>query len=298
MAGPEEANRPVFETGIRQLAKNYNLTYQLQISNPREQKFSSLTEALSIKKRMVVVVSPLLIFDLEQIIYQYPESHFIVLGQVPEDLQIPNLLAIPFHKMTIYKELGQRMAKMLQSPHPEKELGLDLSPGSLTPTPPPDTASSSTADKSALIKKPIKLGILAVYPTKKSREETESFVTGFSSLNNPALLIERELSLERANLSDLTPVVDEMYQAGVAVFLLKTYSLTNLCLEIIKNKGGRVIMETQGPTFVPAQTILLAIEEDYLASLQEALSQLARGKDKATFKNTNLSGKIKLNWHK
>ena len=123
---------------------------------------------------------------------------------------------------------------------------------------------------------PSKVGILAAADNRRAREETQAFRNGLAQTLEPARFIYRELD----SLNDRAKArrqLEQMREQGVVITLLKTYTLTNFCLDFFEKEGGYAIVEDWSGLEVYEKAVLMSVEEDLFGALGRALAAIPEG---------------------
>jgi hypothetical protein len=89
------------------------------------------------------------------------------------------------------------------------------------------------------------------------------------------LLVERTIG-SQSDTGQARRVLEGMRQDGVALFMLKTYSLSGFCLELLRGEGGTAILEQAAGSRAYPEQVVFWMEEDLVGALR-GLAALPEG---------------------
>jgi hypothetical protein len=192
-----------------------------------------------------VFLAPLLPVDPEALAARLPEARF--LSELADAPSAPNLYSLRFRRVEAFHDAGTIAARLLTRPALRPILG----EGGVRGAP--------------------KAGFLQAVPTAQGTLEAEAFREGFLAEAGADLLVERTVG-SQSDTGQARRVLEKMHEEGVALFMLKTYTLTGFCLEFLRAEGGVAFLEEgAGRGAFPGQ-VLLWLEEDLVGALRSLTS--------------------------
>ncbi len=239
-------SRGIDHRGLDHLLKKYDYRLLLVTVQPEMEAVNTLKNIILNKHPHMVFISPLFPFNVEKIISQFPETLFIL----PESLvskDALNLIKISFKREEAFFKAGELSGKLVNNP-----------------------SFSDYIKAQSGIKGPLKVGILISILNDSVKEEIAAFQNGFKKTSGPSYLVIKEIG----NLTDRVKakrLLEKMKEEGVAITLLKTYTLNLFCLEFLKKQGSLAIVEDWLGSGSYEKTVLMSIEEDLAAALENSL---------------------------
>lgn len=227
--------------------------YRLKVVRTSSANNADSWEALSLDRNRLVLLSPFAMPVASVMAEHFPSTLFLVLNAPVSPSRTesfpPNLAALTFDKTDTYHQAGRIMGRLLSAQNKV----------------PPGTPGSA----------PTKCGILYLPLSEQTRREVQAFREGFTEENAPAFLLETEI----ADLDDRVKVkkmIGDMRAKGVTYFLVKMYTLTSYCLEILQSEKELVILDDWSRSGAYEKRILFSVEEDYFEAIEEPLRAVQR----------------------
>jgi hypothetical protein len=113
--------------------------------------------------------------------------------------------------------------------------------------------------------------VLQAVSTPQGARDAEAFREGFLREAGPDLLVERTIG-SLSDTGQARRAMEQMREDGVALFMLKTYTLSGYCLEFLRAEGGVAFLEEgAGRRAFPGQVVLW-LEEDLVGALRSLAS--------------------------
>jgi hypothetical protein len=113
--------------------------------------------------------------------------------------------------------------------------------------------------------------LLQAVSTLQGALEADAFREGFLAEGGADLLVERTIG-SLSDTGQARRAMEQMREDGVALFMLKTYTLSGYCLEFLRAEGGVAFLEEgAGRRAFPGQVVLW-LEEDLVGALRSLAS--------------------------
>jgi hypothetical protein len=212
------------------------------------QRFLSEVEEL---KPEWIYLSPAHPFSAGDAAARVPDSH--IFWEDPAGRSSANLIALVYDREQANYEAGRAIAALLEDPVFLQKTG---------------------ASEAGL--RPPRIGILVAAENEKVEREISRFEGGFASLADPARIERKDVG----SLSDRVKarrLLDAMKEEGVAIFVLKTYSLSSFCLEHLAKEGGLAVVEEPILGQAYRDTVLLMLADDFLGAVERMAAYAENG---------------------
>lgn len=228
------------DTGSLRKALAADFRVRVQSLNPKAEVSAEAERLVRASSPDWVFLSPLLPLDAEALAARLPDVHFV--REQAGMPRAPNLRRLRFQREEAFRNAGTIAARLVTRPPLRPALG----------------EGAARAPKA---------GLLQAVPTPQGTLEAEAFRTAFLAEAGPELLVERTIG-SLSDTGQARRALEQMRAEGVALFVLKTYTLSGFCLDILRTGGGVAFLEeSAGSRAFPAQVVLW-FEEDLAGALR------------------------------
>jgi len=121
-----------------------------------------------------------------------------------------------------------------------------------------------------------RVGILVALSNDKVEKEIAGFVAGFSRFGDPTRILRKDVG----NITDRVKarrLLDAMKEQEVAIVVLKTYVLSEFCLDYMSKEGGLAVVDEPIADRAYGDTVLLMFEDDFLGALKGMIEYVDQG---------------------
>jgi len=247
--------------------------YKLKVVRTSSADNADSWEALFLDRNRLVLLSPFAMPVASVMAEHFPSTLFLVLNAPVSPSRTesfpPNLAALTFDKTDAFHKAGRIMGKLLSAQN-------KASPGN------PGSA-------------PKKCGILYLPLSEQTRREVRAFREGFTEENAPVFLLETEIT-DPDDRVKIKKKIADMRAKGAAYFLVKMYTLTGYCLEILQSEKESVILDDWSRSGAYEKRILFSVEEDYFGAIEGLLRALQR--QDIAWERAHYEGPSKIVWGK
>ncbi len=192
-----------------------------------------------------VFLAPLLPLDPEALAARLPEVRF--LSELAGTPRAVNLYRLRFRRVEAFRDAGAIAARLVTRPSLRPVLG----EGGVRGAP--------------------KAGLLQAAPTAQGTLEAEAFREGFLAEGAAGLLVERTIG-SLTDTGQARRVLEKMHEEGVALYVLKIYTLSGFCLDFLRTEGGVAFLEESAGRRAFPEQVVLWLEEDLVGALRSLSS--------------------------
>ncbi len=247
--------------------------YRLKVVRTSSANNADSWKSLSLDRNRLVLLSPFATPVASVMAEHFPSTLFLLLNAPVSPSRTesfpPNLAALTFDKTDTYQRAGRTMGRLLSAQNK---------------TPPRNPGSA-----------PTKCGILYLPLSEQTRQEVQAFREGFTEENAPAFLLVAELA-DSEDRVKIKKKIGVMREQGVKYFLIRMYTLTGYCLEILQSEKELVILDDWSRSGAYEKRILFSVEEDYFGAIEEPLRALQR--HDVAWERVHYEGPSRIVWGK
>ncbi len=235
-----------FVTKLKKILKSHGFGLKLILTN--SESATDYWKSLPLEQNPLVLLSPFTV-GAPLIAEHFPSTLFLVLNASfgSYDALPSNLAVLTFDKTEVYRTAGTIIGKLLSEqngPRPE-------------------------GGRSA----PKKCGVLFLALSDQVRQDVQAFREGFSVGSDPAFLQEHEIT-DANDRAKIKTVINDMRAKGVIYFLVKLYTLTGYCLDLLQRDKEWAIVDDWSRAGARKMLVLFSVEEDYIGGIEGSLKVL------------------------
>ena len=255
-----------FVTKLKKILKTYGFGLKLVLTN--SESATDSWKSLPLEQNPLVLLSPFTA-NAPVIAEHFPSTLFLVLNAPigGYDALPRNLAVLTFDKTDAYRTAGTIIGKLLSEQN----------------GPRPEDARSA----------PKKCGVLFIALSDQVRQEVGAFREGFFAESAPAFLQESEIT-DANDRVKIKKMIDDMRAKGVIYFLVKLYTLTGYCLDILQRDKEWAIVDDWSRAGARKMLVLFSVEEDYIGGIDGSLRVL--GNFKTSWDQSRYEGPSRIIW--
>jgi hypothetical protein len=260
-----------FEEHLRSAVESRG--YRLSIVKASPDDTAGAWQSLAPGGNHLVLLSPFSLANAPAMAERYPSTLFLVmrapLTRDAADEFPPNLAILIFDRTETYRQAGRILGRLVQT--------------------------HNNLSSQQPLRKSQKCGIVVWPLSEETRREVLSFREGFLQESVPEFLVEKEV-LDQSDRVKIKKQIEDMRARGVTYYLLKMYTLTGYCLEILQAEGGWAVVEDWHRAGAYEELILFSVEEDYLSAVYESLNHVLR--QSSRWQQERFRGPSRIVWGK
>ncbi|MBN2553205.1 MAG: BMP family ABC transporter substrate-binding protein [Spirochaetales bacterium] len=212
-------------------------------------------------------------FDPNAVSANYPDIRFFL--EIPPGEARSNQISVTYDREQASFDAGEAIAALLQDPGFLQSIGAE---------------EAGT--------QPPRVGILVAVTDQNIEAQIAAFREGFSRRGDAQSIVRKDIG----NITDRVKarrLLEMMKEEAVAIVLLKTYVLSGFCLEYLAKEGGLAVVEEPISPRAYGDTVLLVLEDDFLAALGRMAGYAAANIERETSgrEAQPVEGPVLLRWN-